>query len=195
MTERSLPRRVCFVTGLPLAVEQAASGWPRLPLVEALGAIRDGTLDRVQVAEARLGAVELVLENDASAQHRTVVALAELCGHAVTTSLPADNDPGDLQPARAVRRALADGRMSAGEVGYIAVDAVGPRARERAAHAVARGLGRYAAQVVVEIAEVAVSRAAAKCVAAIANGTAAGAVALTMDPNGVNVALAFRRPR
>ena len=101
-------------------------------------------------------------------------------------------DTDDLQPARAIRRALADGVMSARDVGLVAVHAVGPRARERAEHAVARGLGRFAAGVATSFDDPAV---ADRCVAAIARGEVFAAVALTIDPVAGNLALAFGRPR
>jgi len=98
----------------------------------------------------------------------------------------------DLQPARAIRRALADGGLNAREVGLAAVHAVGPRARERAEHAVARGLGRFAAGIATSFDDPAV---AARCVAAIERGEVTAAVALTIDPVAGNLALAFGRRR
>jgi hypothetical protein len=105
---------------------------------------------------------------------------------------PSGGLDGDLQPARAIRRALANGRLNAREVGLVAVHAVGPRARERAQHAVARGLGRFAAGVATSFDDQAV---AARCVTAIERGEVTAAVALTIDPVAGNLALAFGRPR
>jgi hypothetical protein len=113
-----------------------------------------------------------------------------LRGVARTTADSADAE--DLQPARAIRRALADGGLGAREVGFAAVHVVGPRARERAEHAVARGLGRFAAGVTTSFDDPDV---AARCVAAIERGEVTVAVALTIDPAAGNVALAFGRPR
>jgi hypothetical protein len=115
---------------------------------------------------------------------------AELRGIARTTSDSLDVD--DLQPARAIRRALANGAMSAREIGFAAVHAVGPRARERAEHAVARGLGRFAAGVATSFDD---PQVADRCVAAIERGEVSAAVALTIDPVAGNIALAFGRPR
>lgn len=117
-------------------------------------------------------------------------AVAELRGTAHTGS--DSHDTEDLQPARAIRRALAGGAMNAREIGLVAVHAVGPRARERAEHAVARGLGRFAAGVTTSFDD---PRVAACCVAAIARGEVTAAVALTIDPIAGNLALAFGRPR
>jgi hypothetical protein len=102
------------------------------------------------------------------------------------------DDADDLQPARAIRRALADGGLSAREVGLAAVHAVGPLSRERSEHAVARGLGRFAAGVATTFDD---PEVAARCVAAIERGDVTAAVALTIDPVAGNVALAFGRPR
>lgn len=234
MTESSPSGIICLVTGIGPAAAMTAAGAARLPLGDALDAIRRGQLGLAVVADARPEAFGLLLEAGASARRRAVIALAELRGHALTASRSPVDDPLDLQPARAIRRALANGRMSAREVGYIAAIGAGPGARERAAHAVARGLGRYAAGTaadLVDIADVAGEHppgepglAAAKCVIAIALGTPAaramleemgplvsalvgqlrsrlttgpvgGAVALSIDPDGSNVALAFSRPR
>ncbi len=119
-------------------------------------------------------------------------AVAELRGFAHTTEGSRDAAEEDLQPARAIRRALADGALNAREVGLVAVHAVGPRARERAEHAVARGLGQFAGGVATSFDDPAV---AARCVAAIARGEVTVAVALTIDLAAGNLALAFSRPR
>jgi 3-oxoacyl-(acyl-carrier-protein) synthase len=103
-----------------------------------------------------------------------------------------DGDGADLQPARAIRRALADAGLNAREVGLVAVHAVGPRARERAERAVSRGLGRFAAGVAASFDDADV---AARCVAAIERGEVSAAVALTIDPDAGNRALAFGRRR
>jgi hypothetical protein len=124
--------------------------------------------------------------------HESPGVRAELRGVARTTDT--SDGPGleDLQPARAIRRALANGGLNAREVGLAAVHAVGPRGRERAEHAVARGLGRFAAGVATSFDD---PQVAARCVAAIERGEVTAAVALTIDPVAGNLALAFGRPR
>jgi len=97
-------------------------------------------------------------------------------------------DPEDLQPARAIRRALAAAGLKARDVGLVAVWATGAQAHERAANAVARGLGRFAADAVAVLDD---PDPFARCAAAIASGDAAVAVALTIDPVAGNVARAF----
>jgi hypothetical protein len=91
-----------------------------------------------------------------------------------------------------LRRALANGGLNAREVGLVAVWATGPRARERAEHAVERGLGRFASGVGRIYDN---PRVEAACAAAIARGEVSVAVALTIDPAKGNLALAFTRPR
>lgn len=112
----------------------------------------------------------------------------------MTTESPgaSGNRADDLQPARAIRRALAGGGFKARDVDLVVVWAVGPQARERAGQAVARGLGRFAVGVRTVFDEPDV---AGRCATAIASSEATVAVALTIDVAGVGVALAFGRPR
>lgn len=193
MTQESPTVQSCLVTVVGNVHDPALAGWPRVPLIEAVAGIRAGSLDRALVEDGRSGA--MLLEAGASARHRAASALVELRGLALTTRAADTDDPTDLQPARAIRRALADGRMSAREVGYAAVEAVGLDAGERAAHAVVRGLGRFASACALDIGDGAGPGAGARCVRAIADGAASGAVALSLGADGVNVALAFSRPR
>ena len=98
----------------------------------------------------------------------------------------------DLQAARAIRRALADKGLKAREVDLVAIWAAQPRARQVAALAVARGLGRFAAGV----SNVVVGPDPfARCASAIASGEAKVEVALMVDPVTGGVALAFSRKR
>ena len=115
-----------------------------------------------------------------------------LRGRAITDHDPLDAAGADLQPARAMRRALAYGGLRARDVGFAAVHASGPRARERAEHAVARGLGRFAGGVATSFDDPGVATA---CISAIEGGGIGAAVALTIDPVLGNLALAFGRPR
>ncbi|MEP7360020.1 MAG: hypothetical protein ABI744_00440 [Chloroflexota bacterium] len=98
--------------------------------------------------------------------------------------------PAELEPARAVRRALAAKGLKARDVGLIAVWATGALARERAELAVTMGLGRFADGVVAVYDE---PDPIARCAAAVARGDVAVAVALVMGTDG-NQALAFGSP-
>ena len=118
-------------------------------------------------------------------------ALAELRGCAATARLPVAEDPDDLQPARAIRRALADGGMRASEIDLVAVASSGPLGAGRAARAVSRGLGRFAERATLELD----GEPGAACARAIERGSASGAVALIIEPAAGNVALAFSRVR
>ena len=116
---------------------------------------------------------------------------AELRGVAHTDELPTGADPENLQPARAVRRALADARMSAADIGYACASVPGDDAALGRA-ILDRGLGRFADAVTLEVGQDAVVRA----VEAVASEDARviGAVALIIRPGLGNIALAFGRP-
>ncbi|MEP7378957.1 MAG: hypothetical protein ABI725_05275 [Chloroflexota bacterium] len=98
--------------------------------------------------------------------------------------------PDELEPARAIRRALAAKGLKARDVGLIAVWATGPLALERAELAVTMGLGRFAAGVETVYDD---PNPVARCAAAVARTDVAVAVALVIGPDG-NHALAFSRP-
>ena len=108
----------------------------------------------------------------------------------VTNESPQARD--DLEPARAIRRALAERGLKARDVGLVAVWATGAGAHGRARQAVTRGLGRFATGVVVIDDD---PDPFARCEAAVARGEVAVAVALSIDPVRGNRALAFGRPR
>jgi hypothetical protein len=108
----------------------------------------------------------------------------------VTTGSPQAAD--ELEPARAIRRALAAQGHKARDVGLIAVWATGALARERAELAVAMGLGRFADGVTTVFDD---PDPFARCVAAIAAGEAHVAVALVIDPSEGIRAQAFGRSR
>lgn len=96
----------------------------------------------------------------------------------------------ELEPARAIRRALAAQGLKAREVDLIAVWATGPLARERAELAVSMGLGRFTDGVATIYDD---PDPFARCAAAVASGDAAVAVALTIDPVTGIGARAFSR--
>jgi hypothetical protein len=104
----------------------------------------------------------------------------------VTTESPGGAD--ELEPARAIRRALAARNLKARDVDLIAVWATGPLGRARAELAVTMGLGRFAAGVTVEFDD---PDPFARCAAAVAHGKASVAVALVIDPGAGNRAIAF----
>lgn len=98
--------------------------------------------------------------------------------------------PDELEPARAIRRALAEAGFKARDVGLIAVWASGALGRERAELAVAMGLGRFATGVRTIFDD---PDPFARCAAAIAGGEANVAVALVIDAAAGSRALAFGR--
>jgi hypothetical protein len=106
----------------------------------------------------------------------------------VTAKSPRPLD--ELEPARAIRRALAAKGLKARDVGLVAVWATGPLAREQAELAVAMGLGRFAAGVATVYDD---PDPVARCIAAVAGTDVAVAVALVIGLDGSH-ALAFSRP-
>ncbi len=113
-------------------------------------------------------------------------------GSAVTEEVTnqSPHQPDELEPARAIRRALAAGGLKARDVRLIAVWATGPLARERAELAVAMGLGRFSGGVAAVFDE---PDPIEYCSGAVARGDAAVAVGLVIGPTG-NQAVAFGRP-
>lgn len=116
------------------------------------------------------------------------MARHRLTADKVTAKSP--RPPDELEPARAIRRALADKGLKARDVGLVAVWAIGALARERAELAVAMGLGRFAAGVTTVFDD---PDPVARCAAAVGRGDVAVAVALVIGSDG-NHALAFSRP-
>jgi hypothetical protein len=96
-----------------------------------------------------------------------------------------------LEPARAIRRALAAQGLKARDVELVAVWATGPLARERAQLAVELGLGRFAPGVATVYDD---PDPIARCQAAVAGGAVAIAVGLVIGSDGAS-ALAFGRPK
>ena len=97
----------------------------------------------------------------------------------------------ELEPARAVRRALAAQNLKARDVELIAVWATGPLSRERAALAVTMGLGRFAGGATAVFDD---PDPFARCAAAVASGAVRAAVALVIDGDG-HRAVAYAAPR
>jgi hypothetical protein len=168
-----------FVTRVGLA--EAASN-----AVSAIEQLRTGYWSRITIGDL-LSSDCLYLE---SGRVPPADALAELLGFARTVEQP--QIKGDLQPARALRRALADGRLRASDIGYAC--ALERRAvdQARALHALERGLGRFAATIELETAEDPLTRA----VAAVGRSgqPVMRAIALVIDPGVGSIALAFGRP-
>jgi hypothetical protein len=106
----------------------------------------------------------------------------------VTSQSPRHAD--ELEPARAIRRALAAKGLKAREVGLIAVWATGPLARERAELAATMGLGRFSYGVRAVFDE---PDPIAYCAAEVARGAVAVAVGLVIGPTA-HEAVAFARP-
>jgi hypothetical protein len=107
----------------------------------------------------------------------------------VTTESPHGTD--ELEPARAVRRALAAHNLKARDVELIAVWATGALSRERATLAVTMGLGRFADHATAVFDD---PDPFARCAAAVARGEVGAAVALVIDGAG-HRATAYGRPR
>jgi hypothetical protein len=97
----------------------------------------------------------------------------------VTLESPHGTD--ELEPARAIRRALAAQNLKARDVELIAVWATGPLGHERAELAVTMGLGRFAGGVTAVYDD---PDPFARCAAAVASGAARAAVALVIDGAG-----------
>lgn len=118
-------------------------------------------------------------------------SLAELRGYAVVDEQSRAADPSDLQPARAMRRALADGRMSAADIGYACAWETGAAQQTRALAAMERGLGRFAAAIELEAGPNPIVR----CAMAVMDngGSVHGALALVITPDVGAIALAFGR--
>jgi hypothetical protein len=118
-------------------------------------------------------------------------AVAELRGFAMIDEMEAGTDPEDLQAARALRRALADARMSASEIGYACALELGSTSDARALTALERGLGRFAPSTKIEVGPDPLVR----CAMAIkTDESLRGAVALVITPGIGSIALAFGRP-
>jgi hypothetical protein len=152
----------------------------------AIEAIRAGRAPRLTVGGGVQGD-RLVLEGGTVPQE---TALVELRGFARASEEP--HTAGDLQPPRALRRALADARMSASDIGYACAFELGSSQQARARAALERGFGRYAATIELEVAEDPLIR----CIGAItgSGGSVDGAIALIITPGGGSIALAFARP-
>ena len=96
--------------------------------------------------------------------------------------------PDELEPARAIRRALAARGLKARDVGLIAVWSTGTLGRERAELAVEMGLGRFAERVTAVFDD---PDPFARCATAVADGKARVAVALVIDTDAGLRAQAF----
>jgi hypothetical protein len=108
----------------------------------------------------------------------------------VTAESPQDGD--ELEPARAIRRALAVAGFKARDVSLIAVWATGPNARTLTEDAIARGLGRFASGATKVVDD---PDPFARCYDAVGSGAAAVAVAAVIDPSTGTRALAFGKSR
>ena len=128
----------------------------------------------------------LVLEGGTIPQES---ALVELRGFARASEEA--QTAGDLQPPRALRRALADARMNASDVGYACAFEFGSDSEARARAALERGLGRFSAATRLEVG----SDPLVRCAMAIkSDASIRAAVALIINPGVGSIALAFGRP-
>jgi hypothetical protein len=152
-------------------------------------------VDALRAGRGRRGTIGSLLAGDCldleAGRVAPAAALAELRGFARTTEQP--QIKGDLQPARALRRALADGRLNASDIGYACAFELRVTIQARAMHALERGLGRFAATIELETAQDPFTRA----VAAVGRSDhpVTGSVALLIQPGVGSIALVFGRPR
>lgn len=108
--------------------------------------------------------------------------------HSGKVTIQSPHSADELEPARAIRRALAAQNLKARDVELIAVWATGGLSRERAELAVTMGLGRFADGVATVFDD---ADPFARCAAAVASGEARVAVALVIDAAGDSRARAF----
>jgi hypothetical protein len=183
VTTESLRRPRIFVNRIaPLPSEAVVD------LALAVESLRRDETGRVLVSGGEEGAPRLLFEAGRIASDG---ALAELRGFAIADEPAPGADPEDLQPARALRRALADGRMSASEIGYACGFELGSTSDSRAMGALERGFGHFAAAMILEVGPDPLVR----CAMAIkSDPSIGGAVALVITPGVGSIALAFGRP-
>lgn len=118
--------------------------------------------------------------------------LAELRGVATADEKGRSATDDDLQPARALRRAMADGRMNAADIDYACAFELGSDSDTRAMAALERGLGRFADATKLEVGPDPLAR----CATAIneSGGSVRAALALVIKPGVGSLAVAFGRP-
>ncbi|MEP7158863.1 MAG: hypothetical protein ABI797_05515 [Chloroflexota bacterium] len=182
MTTESLRRPRIFVNGIARSAEAVVD------LALAVASLRRDETARVLVSGGDDSAPRLLFEAGRIASDG---ALAELRGFAIADEKATGADPEDLQPARALRRALADGRISAADIGYACAFEFGSDSDAGALAALERGLGRFSAATTLEVG----SDPLVRCIMAISSDASIrGAVALVINPGVGSIALAFGRP-
>lgn len=184
MTTESLRWPRIFVNGVAPSPSETV-----VALALAVASLRRDETARALVSGGDGGAPRLLFEAGRIASDG---ALAELRGFAIADEKAVGADPEDLQPARALRRALADGRMSAAEIGYACAFEFGSDSDARALAALERGLGRFAVATRLEVG----SDPLVRCAMAVngSDGSVGGALALIINPGVGSIALAFGRP-
>jgi hypothetical protein len=183
VTTESLRQPRIFVNGITPRPSEAV-----VDLALAVASLRRDETSRVLVAGGDESAPRLLFEAGRVASDG---ALAELRGFAIANDEAMGADSDDLQPARALRRALADARMSADEIGYACAFEFGGDADARALAALEIGLGRFSTQTRLEVGSDPLVRCA---IVFKADASIRGAVALVIQPGVGSIALAFGRP-
>ena len=111
-------------------------------------------------------------------------------------------DSRGLQPARAIRRALADAAVKAAEVDAVFacyVESSNAGARDRATASITLAFGRYADGIAVDLhravadGHMSAALACARCVRAIASGQIGVGVVVAIGVGGTNSAVVFSR--
>ena len=160
-----------------------------LDLATALRALRGGALTRAVVSGGSSTANLLALE---SRRGSATEVLAELRGFYVADDSPPNENHDDLEPARALRRALADGHLHASDVGYACALDLNASDQGRGLTALERGLGRFAAAASLDTGQDPLVRAAKAC--AGLDLSVGASVGLIIRRGGGSIALAFGRP-
>lgn len=189
---------VAYVGGIALTTSRAD---PLAELLAASDAITGGELDRVCAgADDGRRRLEIQLVSVSVADRPCAV----LKGRQTTR----DGDEGTgadsrgLQPARAIRRALADAAVKAAEVDAVFacyVESSNAGARDRATASITLAFGRYADGIAVDLhravadGHMSAALACARCVRAIASGQIGVGVVVAIGVGGTNSAVVFSR--
>ncbi len=191
-------RAVAYVGGITLSTSRAD---PLSELLAASDAITGGELDRVSAgANDGRRRLEIQLVSVGVADRSCAV----LKGWATTRDGDEGTgaDPRGLQPARAIRRALADAAVKAAEIEAVYAcyaESSHADARDRATASITLAFGPYADGIAVHLrraaadGDMSVAFACARCVRAIASGQIGVGVAVVIGVGDTNSAVVFSR--
>lgn len=196
MTSRRIG--VAYVGGIALTVSRAG---PPTDLLAGIDAIT-----RLEATQVTAGADDgrRRLEIQLVAVPGDQAPCAVLKGRATTRDGDEGTgaDPRGLQPARAIRRALADAAVKAAEIEAVYAcyaESFNARARDRATASITLAFGRYADGIAVHLrravadGHMSAALACARCVRAIASGQIGVGVAVVIGVGGTNSAVVFSR--